>query len=541
MKDWYKKSIIYSIDVEAYMDGNGDGIGDFDGLRKSLPYLSSLGINCLWLLPFYQTPNRDNGYDVSDYFSVDPRLGDLGTFTDFMDAAKEHNIRVIIDLVVNHTSNEHPWFKEAIKGPGNKYYDYYIWADKKPSDYKPKIIFGNQQSGNWEYLEELDQFYYHTFYNFQPDLNLANPKVIEEIKRIMHFWLKMGVLGFRMDAVTFIITKKHESQPFQKDPNEILKGLRKFMDQIAPYAILLAEANVKPQDYEKFFAGKDEMHMLFNFYGNNYFFYSLATEKAKPLENAFKELPKIAGNEQYANFIRNHDELDLERLGDKERKEVFQKYASEEEMRLFGRGIGRRFQSMVQGERKQIELAYSLLLSLPGTPVIRYGEEIGMGDDLSLKGRMAVRTVMQWSDQKNGGFSKANPEDLVRPVIEKSPYGYKEINVNKQIKDKNSLLNWVSMGITARRRCPEFGAGTYDFLDSKDDEILIHICKMKETAAIAVHNFSSEKKHIKLEVEEELAHSLIDIFGDEAYPALEGQNKHIEINPKGYRWFRTGF
>lgn len=541
MKHWYKKSIIYSLDVEAYRDGNGDGIGDFQGLGKSLPYLSSLGIDCIWLLPVFDTPNRDNGYDVRDYLSIDRRLGDLASYTDFMDIANQYNIRIIIDMVVNHCSDEHPWFQEALKGPDNPFYDYYIWTEEKPEGFVPIIAFGGQQSGNWEYVESINKYYYHSFYKFQPNLNLANPKVRNEVKRIMRFWLQLGVSGFRMDAVTFMINKKHEGQEFVITPHQVLMELREFVEEHTPHAVLLAEADVEPEEYGHFFSEDREMHMMFNFYGNNYLFYSLATEKATPLVESFKKLPTPVGNGQYVNFIRNHDELNLEKLSDEEMQKVFERFASEENMRIFGRGIRRRFNSMVDGDRKMLELGYSLLFSLPGTPVLRFGQEIGMGDELSLFGRNSVRTAMQWSNDKNGGFSSAPTESLARPVIQKPPYGFEEINVNKQIKDKNSLLNWMSMAITARRRTPEFGIGRYEFLNSNDDYIMIHICRHSDTAAIAVHNFGNEKKKVKLDVELELAKQLIDIFGDEPYQDLEPQTREIEINPKGYRWFRTGF
>lgn len=541
MKNWYKTAVIYSLDVEAYRDADGDGTGDFEGIKKSLPYLSSLGVNCVWLLPFFDTPNKDNGYDVKDYFTIDKRFGNLGTFVEFMDIAKQYNIRILIDLVVNHTSNEHPWFKEALKGPGNEYYNYYIWTKEKPKDYEPKLIFGDQQSGNWEYVEELDSYYFHTFYKFQPDLNLANPKVRDEIKRIMHFWTQLGISGFRMDAVTHMISKKHESQDFDKSPHHILKEFRGFLELHAPDCILLAEADVKPEAYEKFFSGNDEMHMLFNFYANNYLFYSLAIDKAAPLIKAFKAIPQANGTAQYANFIRNHDELDLERLSDDEMQKVLERFAPDEDMRIFGRGIRRRFNPMVKGDRKLLEFSYSLLLSLPGTPVLRYGQEIGMGEDLSLPGRDAVRTVMQWSNQQHAGFSIAPSEKLARPVIEHGPFNFKEINVNKQIKDKNSLVNWMSLAITARTRCPEFGTGAYEFLDYDDDEVMIHLCRIDESVAVAIHNFGNEKKKVRLNIDENLKESLIDIFGNEPYPDLDPQNNEVEINGKGYRWFRTGF
>ncbi len=539
MKDWYKRSIIYSLDVEAFRDGNDDGVGDFDGLRKSLPYLTSLGVDCVWLLPFYDTPNRDDGYDVMNYYAIDPRLGNLGMFTEFMDAAKEYHIRVIVDLVANHTSDQHPWFQEALKGPSNEFHNYYIWTREIPENHEPKEIFGATQSGNWEYVKELDLYYYHTFYAFQPDLNLANIKVRDEIRRIMRFWLQMGVSGFRMDAVTHMIRKKHPDQKFDKDPHETLREFRHFLNNHAPHAYLLAEADVEPEKYGQFFSGESGMDILFNFYGNNYLFYALATETAKPLVEAFKKLPSHNDNEQFANFIRNHDELDLERLTPEESKKVFRRFAPDENMRIFGRGIRRRFASMVEHDRKLMELAYSLLLSLPGTPIVRYGEEIGMGDDLSIEGRGAVRTVMQWANTRNAGFSKADPAHLARPVISEGCSGYPTINVNDQIKDHNSFLDWMTRAIVARRRCAEFGEGDYFFPDTGDDQVMAHYCERQGSLAIAVHNFSNQTKRLNLHIDPCADEALIDVFGDSAYSSPDLHN--LEVRPRGYRWLRTGF
>ncbi len=541
MRDWYKRSIIYSLDVDAYRDGDGDGVGDFHGLRKSLPHLSSLGIDCLWLLPFYDTPNRDDGYDVMNYYSVDSRLGNLGTFAEFMDAAREYNIRVIIDLVANHTSDQNPWFLEALKGKDNQYHNYYIWADEIPDGYEPKKIFGENQSGNWKYVEEINRYFYHTFYEFQPDLNLANPRVRDEIRRIMRFWLKMGVAGFRMDGVTHMIRKKHESQNFDKDPHAVVEEFREFLNLQAPHAYLLAEADVEPEQYKEFFSGTSGMNILFNFYGNNYLFYALAIETATPLVKAFEALPRCQGTEAFANFIRNHDELDLERLSEEERQQVFERFAPDEDMRIFGRGIRRRFPSMVNGDRKMMELAYSLLLSLPGTPVIRYGEEIGMGDDLDIKGRGAVRTAMQWADTRNAGFSVASSESLARPVIKEGIWGYSNINVNSQIKDNNSFLNWMTRAIAARRRCTEFGQGQYRFLKTADDQVMVHLCERKASLAIAVHNFSDAEKRVPLHIEFRSAEQLIDVFCDHPYSSEGLASGEVQVGPKGYRWFRTGF
>ncbi len=419
---WYKNAVIYSLDVETYMDSNGDGVGDFTGLSRCLDYLANLGVTCLWLLPFFPSPNRDNGYDVEDYYSVDARLGNLGTFAEFLEEADRRNIRVLADLVVNHTSVKHPWFQEARKSEDSPYRDYYIWADEPPEDGETKVVFGEQQEGNWAYDEAAGKYYYHTFYKFQADLNLTNPRVQEEIRRVVRFWLRLGLAGFRMDAVTHMLRQKGEVK-FKGDPHDFLRDLRAFVEEERSDAVLLAEVDVEPERYRDFFGDEDQVHLLLNFYLDNYVFLTLAREEAEPVKRALKTLPPVQREEQYANFLRNHDELDLERLSDEEREEVFKNFAPNENMRIFGRGVRRRLAPML-GDRRRLEGAYSLMFSLPGTPVLRYGQEIGMGEDLSLEGRDAVRTLMQWSATPNGGFSTAPESELIRPTIREGDYGF---------------------------------------------------------------------------------------------------------------------
>lgn len=425
-KYWYKNAVIYSLDVETFKDSNGDGIGDFKGLRNSLPYLSSLGITCLWLLPFFDTPNKDNGYDVRDYYKVDARLGDLGHFAELIDAAEEAGIRVIIDLAVNHNSTEHQWFQKSRKDKNSKFRNYYMWADEKPEDDNNNMMTGGEDGGsNWEYDGEADAYFYHTFFPHQPDLNISNEDVQEEIFRIMHFWLKLGVSGFRVDAAPHMFTEKGRAD-FGEDPHSIFRHFREFVETQKKDAILLAEVDLAPGKYEKFLGDEDQMHMLFNFYVNNYLFLSFAREEATPVAKALKKMPQIQEKEQMAIFLRNHDELNLDKLSEKEKQEVFRAFAPHENMRIFGRGIRRRLAPILGNDRRKLELAHSLLFTLPGTPVLRYGEEIGMGEDLSTEGRSSVRTVMQWANQKNGGFSDAPSDELIRNVISEGEFGYKK-------------------------------------------------------------------------------------------------------------------
>lgn len=539
-KYWYKNAIIYSLDIESFLDADGDGIGDFIGLKQRLKYLSGFGVNCLWLLPFYNTPNKDNGYDIKDYYSVDPRLGNLGEFVEFLDAAEELGIRVLIDLVVNHTSDQHHWFQEARKSKDSKFRDYYIWREEEPEHPGRYVVFGEEQGGrNWTYDEEANAYYYHTFYNHQPDLNLTNPDVRKEIRQIMHFWLKLGISGFRMDSVPHMVREKGNEQ-FEEDPFQILRELREFVESQNKDAILLAEANIKPDAFKEYFGNGDQMHMIFNFYLNNYIFLSLARKEAIPVVGALQALPEFSPGEQTANFLRNHDELDLDRLTQEEREEVYAAFAPEKNMQIFDRGIRRRLAPILGNDRKKIEMAYSLMFSLPGTPVLRYGQEIGMGDDLSLKGRSSVRTVMQWTNQENGGFSTAPREHLIRPTIPEGEYNFENVNARDQHRDPNSLLNWFTRMISTRKECPEFGAGSCNILDTKNSSVLALCCQLEGNFAIALHNFSDEEVTIALDLKdvEVDKEQLNDIFSDQHYEAFDPSSGKIRLGGYGYRWFR---
>ncbi|HZB12843.1 MAG TPA: alpha-amylase family protein [Chryseolinea sp.] len=534
---WYKNAIIYSTHLETFMDSDGDGTGDFKGMTRSLDYLSGLGITCIWLLPFFPSPNRDHGYDISDYLNVDPTYGTLGHFVEFLDAAEQRGIRVIIDLVLNHTSVEHPWFQEARKSKDSKYHNYYIWLDEKPENSHEDIIFAHHQDGNWEYDHVAGRYYYHTFYQHQADLNLTNPQVQEELQYILHFWLKLGIAGFRMDAVPHMMRNKG-NEKFDGDPFQFLRDIRSFVAEKRQDAVLLAEVDTEPEKYEDFFGKGDQVQMLLNFYVNNHIFLALATKKAAPLERAFKELPQTTVKEQMGIFIRNHDELDLERLTEKERNEVYEAFAPDENMRIYGRGIRRRLAPMLQNNRKWIELTYSLLFSLPGTPVFRYGDELGMGEDLSLPERNSVRTAMQWSTERHGGFSAAEGDKIPVPVISDGEYGFKKINVHDQMRNPNSLLNWVERAISVRKECAEFGWGDYEILKTGNPAVFAHACFWKNGYAVAVHNFSDRECNVKLEITKEKGQHLIECFSDQHYDPLDESNLEFKIGPFGYRWFR---
>ena len=451
-KYWYKNALIYSTHVESFLDSNGDGIGDFLGMTRSLDYLAGLGVTCLWLLPFFPSPHRDHGYDIEDHLNVDPKYGTLGHFVEFLDAAEERGIRVIIDLVLNHTSVDHRWFQEARKNKDSKYRKYYIWLDEKPDNAHEDVIFGHHQDGNWEYDDVAGQYYYHTFYRHQPDLNITNPDVQSEIRYILHFWLKLGISGFRMDAVPHMMRNKG-NEKFDGNPYDFLKATRSFIEDLRKDAIILAEVDTEPEKYEDFFGKGDQVQMLFNFYMNNHIFLALARKTAEPIERALTKLPETSTKEQMGTFIRNHDELDLDRLTVEEKEEVYHAFAPAEDMRIYGRGIRRRLAPMLNNDRRQMELVYSLLFSLPGTPVLRYGDEIGMGEDLSLPERNSVRTTMQWSREAHGGFSAFEGKKLPLPVIKDGEFGYQKKNVHDQMRDPKSLLNWFERIVAARKEC----------------------------------------------------------------------------------------
>ena len=537
---WYKNAVIYCLDVEVFMDGNGDGIGDFQGLTQRLEYISGLGITCIWLQPFYPTPNRDDGYDVMDFYSVDPRLGSLGDFVEFTRHARERGLRVIIDLVVNHTSIEHPWFQAARNDKNSKYRDFYVWSESKPADADEGIIFPGVQESTWTYDEKAEAYYFHRFYKHQADLNITNPAVREEIYKIMGFWLELGVSGFRIDAAPFLIELKGiEDTADVADPYLYLKEMRNLLSWRMGDAILLAEANVKMEQVPEYFGDGEKMHLLFHFIANQGIMLALVREQVAPIIEALKSSPEIPQMGQWAHFIRNHDELSLDKLTQAERDEFAAKFAPDKEKTwVYDRGVRRRMPPLLDNDQRRLKLIYSLMLTLPGTPVLRYGQEIGMGDDLSLPERNSIRTPMQWSNQKNGGFSTVAADTLVRPVITEGEYGYKQLNVLDQRRDETSLLNWMERAIRTRKDCPEFGWGKWQILETASKSVLAHSCEWKGNVVIAIHNFAGEACTVKLDLSQFDAQHLIDLLGDKKYRQIEDNSHPVELEAYGYRWLR---
>ncbi|MGH7825601.1 MAG: alpha-amylase family protein [Candidatus Binatia bacterium] len=535
---WYKNTVIYSLDLETFMDANGDGVGDFEGLMRRVEYLHALGVGAIWLSPFQPTPNRDNGYDISDFYGVDPRHGSSGDFVEFMHQAQKRGMQVIMDLVVNHTSDQHLWFQAARSDKNSPYRDWYVWSKKRPSDWKSGMVFPGVQHSTWTYDKESREYYFHRFYHFQPDLNMDNPAVRTEIRRIMGYWIELGVVGFRVDAVPFII---ETPAPGKKKPQlkfDYLHEMRKFLQWRCGHGVLLGEANVLPKETLDYFGGEDDgIHMMFNFFVNQHLFYALATAEVAPLVEALRVTKKIPLTAQWAQFLRNHDELDLGRLSEDQREKIFARFGPEPEMQLYHRGIRRRLVPML-GNQRHVELAYSMLFSLPGTPVIRYGDEIGMGDDLSLNERDAVRTPMQWANEPQAGFSTCSK--LVYPVISKGPYSHDEINVEAQRRDPSSLLNWTASMIRLRKECPEIGWGDWEILKTGSPSVLAMRYDWRGNSVVVVHNFDEKPHEIRIRPGVQGAERLVNLLVKDQSEADESGTHRISLEAYGYRWYRVG-
>jgi len=538
---WYKNAVIYCLSVATYMDADGDGIGDFEGLMRRLDYLQGLGVTAIWLMPIQRSPWRDDGYDVADYYSVDPRLGTLGDFVEFTQGCRTRGMRVLIDLVVNHTSDQHPWFQEARRDPQSKYRDWYIWSKKKPADAASGIVFPGVQKSTWDWDPEARQYYFHRFYKFQPDLNTSNPEVQAEILKIMGFWLELGVSGFRMDAVPFVISKKGPDIKRPVEQYDMLRNFSQFLSWRKGTAIILAEANVLPgNDMQYFGAAGERLQMMFNFEVNQHLFYAMAAADARPLMRAMEETKQRPATAQWGQFLRNHDELDLGRLKLAQRQAVFDAFGPTAEMQLYRRGIRRRLAPMLEGDRRRLELAYSLMMTLPGTPVIRYGDEIGMGDNLDLPERNCARTPMQWSTEPNAGFTSSNKPLL--PVIDEGAYSFEYVNVAAQRRDSNSLLNWMERIVRMRKEVPEIGWGDFSFVSVGTPEVLAMRYDWRSNAVLFLHNLSSAPREVRFRIGSngDAPTVLVNLLSEDHSRPEKGKRHRILMEPYGYRWFRVG-
>ncbi|GAC1502012.1 MAG: alpha-amylase family protein [Bradyrhizobium sp.] len=538
---WYKNGVFYCLSVGTYMDANGDGIGDFKGLLRRLDYLNGLGITTIWLMPFQPSPGKDDGYDISDYYGVDPKYGTLGDFVEFTHGCRQRGIRVIIDLVVNHTSDQHPWFREARRSKDSPYRDWYVWADKKPANADKGVVFPGVQKSTWSYDKEARAWYFHRFYDFQPDLNTSNPHVQAEILKIMGAWIQLGVSGFRMDAVPFVIATKGPKVRTPVEQYDMLRSFREFLQWRQGNAIILGEANVVPKtDMEYFGEDGDRMPMMFNFHVNQHLFHAMASADSRPLAKALMETRPRPATAQWGQFLRNHDELDLGRLTKSQRQLVFEKFGPDKDMQLYDRGIRRRLAPMLGGDRRRLELAYSLLYTMPGTPVIRYGDEIGMGDNLDLPERNCARTPMQWSTEPHAGFTESDRPVL--PVIDKGPYGYEHVNVAKQRRDPNSMVNWTERLIRMRKEVPEIGWGDFKVIATRDPAVLIIRYDWRNNSVLFVHNLDEKPREISFAtgLAGEAGKLLINLLSED-HSQADGRGKHkLLLEAYGYRWYRVG-
>jgi maltose alpha-D-glucosyltransferase/alpha-amylase len=495
---WYRNSIVYNLDVDIFKDSDGDGIGDFNGLIQKLPYLDTLGVEVIWLSPFQPTPDKDDGYDVTDYYGIDPRLGTMANFDAFVSAAKKHNIKIIMDMVLNHTSIEHPWYKMARSDSSGKFHQRYVWSKEKPVDFDKGMVFEGFQSETWSYDEIAHRYYFHRFYDFQPDLNYQNREVQQEAIKILRFWSAKGIKGFRLDAVPFIIDVPQSGAEKPAKMFGVLDSIVRGAKSIDPQTLLLGEANVTPKENIDYFGEKgNRLQMMFNFYVNQYLFYSMAEGKTATLIKALKETRPKPAPSQWAYFLRNHDEIDLGRLSKTQRNKVYQKFGPESNMQLYNRGIRRRLAPMLNNP-EQLKMAYSLLYSLPGMPVIRSGEEIGMGEDLTLSERLSVRTPMQWDSTTNAGFSSA--EKTFRPVVSFGDYAYQKINVAAELKDKQSLLFFIRKLISVRKSLPGLGTSDWQILDMRNEAVLAIEYKTESGKILIVHNFGDKAAEIEIQL-----------------------------------------
>lgn len=534
---WYKDAVIYQLHVRTFCDSNGDGIGDFRGLTGKLDYLQELGVSALWLLPFYPSPLRDDGYDIADYTAVHPSYGTLDDFKTFLQAAHDRRIRVITEMVVNHTSDQHPWFQEARSSRDNPKRDWYVWSDTDTRYQGARIIFIDTEMSNWAWDPVSKSYYWHRFFGHQPDLNYDNPAVREAMWEVMRFWLELGVDGFRLDAVPYLIEREGTSCENLPETHEIIRDLRRRLDAAYPGKMLLAEANQWPADVSAYFGAGDEFHMAFHFPLMPRMFMAVKLEDRKPIIEILQQTPQIPENCQWCIFLRNHDELTLEMVTDIERDYMYDEYAVDKAMRL-NLGIRRRLAPMMENDRRRVELLTGLLLSMPGTPIIYYGDEIGMGDNIYLGDRNGVRTPMQWNGGWNAGFSAADPERLYSPLISNPVYGYQSINVDSQRRSAHSLLSWTKNVIATRNAFRVFSRGSIEFLQPSNHRVLAYVRRLGEEKVLVVNNLSSSAQAVELDLRAYKGQIPIEMFGRNLFPRIGDLPYLLTLGPYQFFWFR---
>ena len=535
---WYKDAIIYQVHVKSFRDSNRDGFGDFNGLIEKLDYVESLGANCIWLLPFYPSPLRDDGYDISAYEEINPAYGTLDDFKRFLDAAHERGIKVVTELVINHTSDQHPWFQRARAAPKDSpERDWYVWSDDPNRYAGTRIIFTDTETSNWAWDPLAQQFYWHRFFSHQPDLNFDNPAVRAAVIDVMRFWLNMGVDGLRLDAIPYLIERDGTNCENLPETHVVLKELRAAMDAEFENRVFLAEANQWPPDVRPYFGDSDECHMAFHFPLMPRMYMALRREDRTPLVEILQRTPTIPDDCQWAIFLRNHDELTLEMVTDEERDYMYHEYAKDPRMRI-NVGIRRRLAPLLDGGRRQMELMNALLFSMPGTPIVYYGDEIGMGDNMYLGDRNGVRTPMQWSDSRNAGFSEAEVAAIYSPVVVDAPYGYLAVNVEAQERTQTSLLRWMRRTIRVRQRSQAFSRGTMEMLPVQNQRVLAFVRQYGDEIILCVNNLSRYAQPVQVDMRRWAGWTPVELYSDQPWPKVGELPFLITLGPHTFLWFR---
>ena len=534
--DWYKDAIFYEVYVRGFYDSNGDGVGDFRGLTAKLDYLHWLGITCIWLLPFYESPLRDGGYDISDYCAVLPEYGTIADVKQFLAGAHDKGIRVIADLVINHTSDRHPWFQDARRSPGSLKRDWYVWSDSDQKYSQARVIFTDTERSNWTWDEQAGAFYWHRFFSHQPDLNYDNSEVRQAMLDVVSFWLDLGIDGFRVDAVPYLFEREETNCENLPETHEFLKTLRGFVEERYPDALLLAEANQWPEDVVQYFGDGDEFHMGYNFPIMPRLFMALRQEDRRPIVEILERTPDIPAGCQWGMFLRNHDELTLEMVTDEERDYLYDEYAKDRRMRV-NIGIRRRLAPLMDNGRRRIELLHGLLFSLSGSPFLYYGDEIGMGDNIYLGDRDGVRTPMQWTADRNAGFSQADFARLYFPIIMDPVYGYQAVNVEAQQRYGTSLLNWVREMIHLRKRHPVFGRGALNLIKPENRKVFAFTRSYLNETVLCVFNLAQSAQPVELNFSEYAGCTPIEMMGKARFPSIGASPYQLALAPRGFYWF----
>jgi maltose alpha-D-glucosyltransferase/alpha-amylase len=535
--DWYKDAIFYQLHVKTFCDSDSDGVGDFKGLTGKLDYLVSLGVDCLWLLPTFPSPFRDDGYDIADYYNIHPGYGSLSDFREFIDTAHAKGLKVITELVLNHTSDKHPWFQEARSSRDHPRRDWYVWSDTDDRYRNVRIIFVDTEPSNWAWDPISKAYYWHRFFSHQPDLNYDNPAVREEMWKVMQFWLDLGVDGFRVDAVPYLIEREGTSCENLPETHEVLKFLRQKLDQHFTGKVLLAEANQWPEDVRPYFGDGDEFHMAFHFPLMPRMFMALRLEDRKPIVEIIERTPTLPDSCQWGIFLRNHDELTLEMVTKEERDYMYDEYARDPVARL-NLGIRRRLATLLEGDRRGVELMNGLLMSLPGSPIIYYGDEIGMGDNIYLGDRNGVRTPMQWNGGWNAGFSGADPERLTFALISNPLYGYQAVNVLSQERNAHSLLSWMKRLIRVRKSSPVLSRGSITFLNPANHRVLVYLRSFGRERVLVVNNLSGTVQAVELDLRALAGLIPIEMFGNSLFPRIGEMPYLLTLGPYDFYWFR---